>query len=151
MTSIIPAHPNNFNYYHPIQVRYADLDTLQHVNNVAFLEYVESARTGYYLASGIWDGTMRQGFGMVVASNKIDFLVSIHFGDPVRVGIKVAHIGTKSLNFRFQVENSENKTVFARGEVVMVAYNRQEDRSTKVSQEWREKLAAFENNQELLG
>ena len=86
----------------------------------------------------------------MVASVKIDYLASIEFGDPVRVGIKVANIGTKSLNFRFQVENSENKTVFARGGVVMVAYNQQENHSMPVSQEWREKLAAFENNQELL-
>ena len=150
MTTITPSYPQEFPYYEEIKVRYADLDTLQHVNNVSILEYVETARTGYYRASGIWDGTIREGFGMVVASVKIDYLVSIQFDDPVRVGIKVGHLGSKSLRFRFQVENSENQTVFARGEVVMVAYNQAEDHSMTVSQEWREKLAAFENNQELL-
>jgi len=150
MTTITPSHPQEFPYYEEIKVRYADLDTLQHVNNVSILEYVETARTGYYRASGIWDGTIREGFGMVVASVKIDYLASIQFDDPVRVGIKVGHLGSKSLRFRFQVENSENQTVFARGEVVMVAYNQAEDHSMPVSQEWREKLAAFENNQELL-
>jgi len=147
MTTITPSHPQEFPYYEEIKVRYADLDTLQHVNNVSILEYVETARTGYYRASGIWDGTIREGFGMVVASVKIDYLASIQFDDPVRVGIKVGHLGSKSLRFRFQVENSENQTVFARGEVVMVAYNQAEDHSMPVSQEWREKLAAFENNQ----
>ncbi|HZK16838.1 MAG: acyl-CoA thioesterase [Chloroflexi bacterium] len=150
MTTITSSHPQTFPYYQEINVRYSDLDTLHHVNNVSILEYVETARTGYYRASGIWDGTIREGFGMVVASVKIDYLVSIEFGDPVRVGIKVAHLGSKSLRFRFQVENSENQTVFARGEVVMVAYNKKENHSVPVSQEWREKLAAFENNQELL-
>ncbi len=150
MTTITPSYPQEFPYYEEIKVRYADLDTLQHVNNVSILEYVETARTGYYRASGIWDGTIREGFGMVVASVKIDYLVSIQFDDPVRVGIKVGHLGSKSLRFRFQVENSENQIVFARGEVVMVAYNQAEDHSMTVSQEWREKLAAFENNQELL-
>ncbi len=150
MTTITPSYPQEFPYYEEIRVRYSDLDTLQHVNNVSILEYVETARTGYYRASGIWDGTIRKGFGMVVASVKIDYLVSIKLDDPVRVGIKVGHLGSKSLRFRFQVENSENDTVFARGEVVMVAYNHAEEHSQPVSQEWREKLAAFENNQELL-
>lgn len=150
MTTITPSYPQEFPYYEEIKVRYADLDTLQHVNNVSILEYVETARTGYYRASGIWDGTIREGFGMVVASVKIDYLVSIQYDDPVRVGIKVGHLGSKSLRFRFQVENSENQTIFARGEVVMVAYNQAEDHSMPVSKEWREKLAAFENNQELL-
>ena len=150
MTTIISAYPKEFPYYENVTVRYSDLDTLQRANNVTILEYVEQARTGYYRASGIWDGTIRKGFGMVVASNKIDYLVSIFHGDPVRVGIKVAHIGNKSLRFRFQVENSETGLIFARGEVVMVAYNQDEDTSMPVSQEWREKIASFENNQEFL-
>jgi len=150
MTTITPSYPQDFPYYEDIKVRYSDLDTLQHVNNVSILEYVETARVGYNLASGIWDGTIRDGFGMVVASVKIDYLTSIQFGDPVRVGIKLGHLGGKSLRFRFQVENSETQDAFARGEVVMVAYNHAEDHSQPVSQEWRERLAAFENNQELL-
>ena len=150
MTTITPSYPQEFPYYEDVKVRYADLDTLQHVNNVSILEYVETARIGYCHASGIWDGTIREGFGMVVASIKIDYLATIQFGDPVRVGIKLGHLGNKSLRFRFQVENSENKTVFARGEAVMVAYNQAEEQSMPVSQAWREKLAAFENNVELL-
>ena len=85
MTSLTPAYPKTFSYYHPIHVRYADLDTLLHVNNVTIMQYVESARIGYYRAAGIWDGSMTGGFGMVVASVHIDFLVSIQFSDEVRL------------------------------------------------------------------
>lgn len=150
MTTIMPTYPQDFPYYQEIEVRYADLDTLQHVNNVTIMQYVENARIGYYQASGIWDGKIRQGFGMVVASVKIDFVSSILFGDPVRVGVKTGRIGGKSITFRFQVENSQSGQVFARGEVVMVSFSQEEQKSVPVSQEWREKLASFDNNQELL-
>lgn len=150
MTTIMPTYPQDFPYYQEIEVRYADLDTLQHVNNVTIMQYVENARIGYYQAAGIWDGKIRQGFGMVVASVKIDFVSSILFGDPVRVGIKTGRIGGKSITFRFQVENSQSGQVFARGEVVMVSFSQEEQKSVPVSQEWREKLASFDNNQELL-
>ncbi len=150
MTTIMPTYPQDFPYYQEIEVRYADLDTLQHVNNVTIMQYVENARIGYYQAAGIWDGKIRQGFGMVVASVKIDFVSSILFGDPVRVGVKTARIGGKSFTFRFQVENSQSGQVFARGEVVMVSFSQEEQKSVPVSQEWREKLASFDNNQELL-
>ncbi len=150
MTSLTSAYPKNFSYYHPIHVRYADLDTLLHVNNVAIMQYVETARTGYYRETGIWDGTMSGGFGMVVASIHIDYLVSIQFDDQVRVGIRTAHIGGKSLRFQFQVESADGETAFARGEVVMVAYNHAENKSRRVPQDWREKLAAFEHNEEFL-
>ena len=37
MTSIQPSYPQEFPFYLDIQVRYADLDTQQHVNNVAIM------------------------------------------------------------------------------------------------------------------
>ena len=150
MTTLTPAYPKTFSYYHPVQVRYADLDTLLHVNNVAIMEYVETARTGYYRETGIWDGTMSGGFGMVVASIHIDYLVSIQFDDQVRVGVRTANIGGKSLRFQFQVESPDGETVFARGEAVMVAFNHAEGKSRRVPQDWRQKLAAFEQNEEFL-
>jgi len=114
------------------------------------MEYVETARTGYYRATGIWDGTMSGGFGMVVASVHIDYLVSIQFDDTVRVGVRTANIGGKSLRFQFQVESADGETSFARGEVVMVAFDHAENRSRRVPQDWRQKLAAFEQNDEFL-
>lgn len=150
MTTIKPSYPQEFNFYQPILVRYSDIDTLRHVNNTAILEYVETARTGYYKASGIWDGVMTGGFGMVVASVKIDYLVSIQFGDKVRVGIRTGDLGRKSLRFWFQVESEDGSTAFARGEVVMVAYDHSEDHSRPIPEDWRVKLAQFEHNEELL-
>jgi acyl-CoA thioester hydrolase len=150
MTSIKPSSPNEFQIYQPIQVRYADLDTLHHVNNVAIMAYVEHARTGYYKAAGIWDGAIRGGFGMVVASVKIDYLVSIQYGDEVRVGIKAASLGSKSLRFAFSVESADGDTKFAHGEVVMVAYDHEAGHSRLIPEAWRRSLATYENNEELL-
>ncbi len=149
MTSITPSTPAKFRYYYPVNVRYSDLDTLQHVNNIAVLQYVEAARVGYYEATGIWDGVMRGGFGMVVASVKIDYLQSIQYHDKVRVGVMLRALGNKSLRFWFQVESADGKRVFARGEVVTVSYDMQEGRSTPVPKEWRKKLAVFEENEDL--
>lgn len=39
---------NEFNYVKNIAVRFGDLDTLGHVNNVAYVGYLEEARGGYY-------------------------------------------------------------------------------------------------------
>ncbi|HSN95167.1 MAG TPA: thioesterase family protein [Anaerolineaceae bacterium] len=150
MTSIKPSFSNEFHFYQPIQVRYADLDTLHHVNNVAIMAYVEHARTGYYKATDIWDGAIRGGFGMVVASVKIDYSVSIQYGDEVRVGIKMASLGSKSLRFAFSVESADGETKFASGEVVMVAYDHETGRSRLIPEAWRRSLAAYENNEELL-
>jgi acyl-CoA thioester hydrolase len=144
----IPASPiayqESFNFYHPITVRYADLDPQQHVNNAAVVTYIESARMGYYQAVGIWDGQSFERFGMVVANLHIDYLAPIRFGQAVRVGLGVHHMGNKSMRFRFRVEDSTSGQALARGEVVMVAYDPQSERSIPIPTDWREKIESFE-------
>ena len=144
MTTIKLAHPQQFVFYHPIIVRYADLDPQQHVNNAAYLTYLESARMGYYSESELWNGQSVREIGMVVASLRIDYLKSILFGKKVRVGLMVSHIGNKSIRFQHQIEDAENGDVFARGEFVMVAYDTENERSVRVPEDWRKKIAQFE-------
>jgi len=36
-----------FNHYTPIQIRFADLDALNHVNNANYMTYMETARMAY--------------------------------------------------------------------------------------------------------
>lgn len=150
MTTQTPAYPESYTFYFPIEVRFADLDTHRHVNNIKMLEYVETARTVYYEQAGIWDGKTVENMGMVVASLKVDYVNPIRFGQPTRVGITLSQLGSKSLRFRFQIEAEDGAEVFARGEVVMVSYDHAEGHSRPVSAEWREKLARFENNEEFL-
>lgn len=134
----------NFVYHHPITVRYADLDPQKHVNNAAVLTYLESARMGYYQASTIWDGVSFGQFGMVVANLHIDYLAPIRFGQALIVALGVRHMGTKSMRFRFRVEEQSTGLVFARGEIIMVAYDPQNERSIPIPEEWRTKITLFE-------
>ena len=150
MTSITPAYPQDFQHYFPMEVRFADIDSQSHVNNVAIMVYVESARTRYYQESGTWDGKDMSDLGVVVASIQCDYLEPILYGQEIRVGMKVARIGNKSLRYRFQVESADGQTAFARGEYVVVAYDHAAGRARVVPKAWRERIAAYEKNEELL-
>ncbi len=134
----------HFHYYHTICVRYADLDPQRHVNNAILVTYLESARMGYYQAVGMWDGQSFDQFGMVVAALHIDYNRPIRFGQRVKVGLGVRHMGNKSLRFRFQVQDGDGQTIFARGEITMVAYDPQADRSIPIPEAWRKKIETFE-------
>jgi len=139
---------NQYNYYHPITVRYADLDTQRHVNNTTVVAYLETARMGYYQTSGIWDGRDFDGFGLVVASLKLDYLKPIFYGQSVRVGLAVIHMGNKSIRFHFEMDDGSSKNKFARGEIVMVAFDPQKDQSIPIPPEWRERINNFEKKRE---
>ena len=137
-----------FTYYHPIVVRYADLDPQGHVNNAAYMTYMESARLGYYERAGLWSPEQGEHTGMVVARAEIDYLAPVIYGQPLRVGVRLEKLGTKSMLFGFQVESAEGEQIFARGQSVMVAYDNAKGASRPVPPEWREKLAEFEGKME---
>lgn len=135
---------NKFTYYHPITVRFADLDTQEHVNNAVYLTYLESARLGYYEKAGIWhiEGGMHT--GMVVAHIDIDYLAPIFFGQAVQVGLRLDRMGTKSFTLAYQIESVPGKTAFARGTSVMVAYDSARGQSIPLPADWRVKILQFE-------
>ena len=133
-----------FTYYHPITVRYADLDPQNHVNNAVYLTYVESARLGYYQQTGIWDPESDRLTGMVVARNEIDYLASVNLGQAIRVGIRLVRIGNSSLTLAFQLERPSDGAVIARGQSVMVAYDNDAHSSRPFPPEWREMIHQYE-------
>ncbi len=45
---------SDFRFYHPIEVRYGDLDPQGHVNNAKHLTYFEQARIAYWIHMGLF-------------------------------------------------------------------------------------------------
>ena len=133
-----------FTYYHPITVRYGDLDPQGHVNNAVYLTYVESARLGYYEATGIWRGDSGMLTGMVVAHIDIDYLAPITLEQAVRVGIGLVRIGNKSLTLGFQMESMPEGSIVAKGTSVMVAYDNDTQTSIPLPPEWHKKIHNYE-------
>lgn len=128
----------------PIDVRYSDLDPQWHVNNAKFLSYLEQARVAYIRGLGLWDGKDFFTIGLIVADVHIAYLAPINLGQRVRVGIRVAHIGNKSLRFEYRIEDEDSGAACATAESVMVAYDYNANTSMRVPDDWRAKISAFE-------
>lgn len=141
---IMMTAKKNFTYYHPIVVRYGDLDPQGHVNSAVYLTFLESARLGYYEKAGIWQRDAGMLTGMVVVHIEINYLAPIHLGQSPQVGLRLARMGTKSLTFDFQIETVSDGQPLADGISVMVAYDNQRGKSIPLPPAWREKLTRFE-------
>ncbi|MBW6466017.1 MAG: acyl-CoA thioesterase [Brevefilum sp.] len=142
------AELENLTYYHPITVRFADLDPQGHVNNSVYLTYLESARLGYYEQAGIWGPEAGIKTGMVVAHIDIDYLAPIFFGQAIQVGVKLARLGQKSFTLAFVIETVPGKVPLATGTSVMVAYDSNAGQSITVPPDWRQKLVYFEGGKQ---
>jgi acyl-CoA thioester hydrolase len=138
----------DFHFFHPVEVRYGDLDAQQHVNNAKYLTYMEQARLEYVRHLGLWDGGSFAELGMIVAEVQISYRAPIHYGLPVRVGVRVGRLGNKSMRMEYRLENPQDGCLFASATSVQVAYDYQEKKSIPVPEKWRTTIAAFEGIEE---
>ncbi len=132
-----------FHYYHPIEVRYGDLDPQGHVNNAKYLTYMEQARVSYIRHLGLREGNSFLDVGMVLADVHVTFQAPILFGDAVRVGVRFTHLGNKSLHSECCIEGQDGRK-FASSEAVLVTYDLRAGQTAAIPDAWRKKILEFE-------
>ena len=135
----------DFHFYHPIEVRYGDLDPQGHVNNAKFLTYFEQARVQYMIELGLF--TRDQSFmkiGVIIADIHITYFEPIYFGQNIKVGVRAVRFGNKSMTWEQNVVDEVSGKEVAKGEVVIVTYDYKEEKTISIPQEWRDKIIEFE-------
>jgi acyl-CoA thioester hydrolase len=135
----------DFKFFHPTEVRYGDLDPQGHVNNAKHLTYFEQARVRYLIEFGLF--SRDQSFmeiGVVIADIHISYLVPIHYDDNIKVGVKTAKIGNKSMTVEQCVMNADTGEIMSSGTVVMVAYDYKDLKPIPVPEDWKKKVSEFE-------
>lgn len=134
-----------FRFFHDIEVRYGDLDPQGHVNNARFLTFMEQARLIYLVRLGLWDGKDFNDLGLIVADVHLAYRAPIELGRTVRVAMRIARLGNKSLIYEYRLSDANDEAqVYATGETVMVAYDYHSHQAIPVPAAWREKIAAHE-------
>lgn len=130
------------------QVRFSDIDSYQHVNNVAFLTYLEDARIQLMHAPVTADGvqtTLHELIGpeffTLVARHSIEYLAPLEFRTtPIQVTLWISRIGNSSYNFGYRVAESDQSVSYAQAETTMVLVSRATGRPEAVSQAQRTAL-----------
>lgn len=136
---------SRFRFYHPIEVRYGDLDPQAHVNNASFLTYMEQARIAYIQALGLWDGRTFMDIGIILAEAQVVYRAPIYYGQKVRAGVRVSKIGTKSLTMEYVLEDIESSLQLATGKTILVTYDYHQACSIPIPEAWRLAINLFEN------
>ena len=134
-----------YHFYHPIEVRYADLDPQGHVNNVCYFSYIEQARVCYVKHLGFWSGGSFLDFGFILADANLSFTAPIQFGQALHVGVKVTRLGNKSMTMVYRLADPDNDREFASGSTILVAYDYHQERSLPIPEDWRERISEFES------
>jgi acyl-CoA thioester hydrolase len=102
---------------YPLAVRWSDLDSYGHVNNVKFYDYIQEARialvneTVHWTPETVW----------MVARQDVDYLAPLDFRiEPYEVCTLVTAIGTRSFTLAVEIRDPGSGTVYASAGTVVV-------------------------------
>jgi acyl-CoA thioester hydrolase len=133
-----------FRFYHPIEVRYGDLDPQGHLNNARYLTYMEQARIVYVHRLGLWGGGSFMDIGIILAEARLTFRSPVLFGRPVRVGVRTSRLGNKSFDMEYLLDDAETGQEYATGFTVMVTYDYHSGQTIPIPENWRRAMAEFD-------
>jgi len=137
---------SGYRFFHSMDVRYGDLDPQGHVNNAKYLTYFEQARVGYLTQLDLF--SRDQSFtelGVIIADIHIRYHEPLRWGMAIRVGVRTARIGSKSISVEQSVQAADSERLFADGSVVLVAYDYSQHATIPVPARWRQTIEEFES------
>ena len=106
------------------RVRFGDLDAMQHMNNVEFLRFFETARIDYLkqLDPGHNPGERSQ-FGFIFAECHIAYRAPAFYDEEIRTFIRPSELRRSSLKLDFEMRSEGDGRLIADGYGVLVGYD----------------------------
>lgn len=127
---------------HRISTRWMDNDAYNHVNNVIYYSWFDSAVNNFLVTAGLLDIDRGPIIGFVVESG-CRYARPISFPQPVTAMMRVGHLGTSSVRYEIGLFTDDAVEPAAEGHFIHVYVDRKSRRPVALPQNWREALGAI--------
>jgi acyl-CoA thioester hydrolase len=128
-------------------LRWADMDSLGHVNNVVYVDYLQEARVDMLRVHAPVKGGEELAEGVVVVRHEVEYLQPLVFRpEPVRVESWVTQIRAATFTLAYEVLDElpdGERRVYVRASTVLTPYVFSQERPRRVTDREREVLGRF--------
>ena len=131
----------NFKHFTSIQIRFADMDALGHVNNANHLSYIELARIRFF-TEVVGENINWSKKGIILANTHVDYASPIVLSDELVVGTRCSKLGNKSFTLEYELRSiaKGKERLLATASTVLVCYDYEKALPMTMPDAWRDKL-----------
>ncbi|MBA2732582.1 MAG: acyl-CoA thioesterase [Acidobacteria bacterium] len=129
-----------------IPVAWGEMDSLQHVNNIVYFRYFESARMAYFNQIDFWSYMDDTGIGPILASTQCKFKIPLSYPDMVSVGARIANVEDDRFLMKYVVISHQHRRIAAEGEGIIVSYDYREKKKSPLPGEIKARIEALESS-----
>lgn len=138
----MPMSPEGYRHSMPMEVRFADLDALGHVNNATYLTYMETARLRYVRDLGFWD-LKPMGTGLIMAKAVVEYKLPLLMSDEITIYTRISRLGNKSSDMEHLIVRQDG-AVASYGLITLVVYDYSANKSVPIPDAWRQLITEYE-------
>ncbi|WP_217528212.1 acyl-CoA thioesterase [Vibrio metschnikovii] len=106
-----------------IPVAWGEMDALQHVNNVVYFRYFETARIDYFKQVALMEETQSTGIGPVLSETQCRYKIPVTFPDTLLIGSRVVDIQSDRFTMEYQAVSKKIGKVTTTGSATVVMFN----------------------------
>ncbi|HAS6347333.1 TPA: acyl-CoA thioesterase [Vibrio vulnificus] len=103
-----------------INVAWGEMDALQHINNVVYFRYFETARIEYFNKINLMDEIKRNQIGPVLSETQCRYRIPVTFPDTLLIGSRVSEVGEDRFTMEYQVVSKKMGKVTTTGSAIVV-------------------------------
>jgi acyl-CoA thioester hydrolase len=132
--------PSRFRFTRTIDVRFADMDSMGHVNNAVYLTYFEAARMAYWMH--VMERPDLKDMDMILARAEVDFRSPLVAPESIEVGVGCVSIGRTSFVLAQDMHERKSGRLVAEARKVLVHYDYKALRPIPIDDDMRRRILA---------
>jgi acyl-CoA thioester hydrolase len=125
-----------------LRIDWSEMDTYQHVNNVNFMKYMQSARVQFWEVTGLAALYAETKKGSMLVSTQCDFKNPLFFPGNVIIKTRVEFIKNSSFGLHHHLYNDEG-VLCAEGHDVAVCFDFNTDKTFLITDELRQIMKQY--------
>ncbi len=125
-----------------LRIDWSEMDTYQHVNNVNFMKYMQSARVQFWEVTGLAKLYEETKKGPMLVSTKCDFKNPLFFPGNVLIKTKVEFVKNSSFGLYHQLYNDDG-VLCAEGHDVAVCFDFNKNQTFLITEDLRQIMKKF--------
>jgi len=136
-----------FKFYYPLRVRYAETDAQVRVFFGNYLTYFDVALTEYLRTIRFnFQDMVNAGMEMFYVEANCQYKGAAQFDDLLHVYTRINHIGNTSFTFEFAIYKQPSDELITTGRIIAVAADHKTEKTIRVPDELRKAVVQFEED-----
>lgn len=128
-----------------LPVVWGDMDAFEHINNVVYFRYFESARIAYAEQIGLLTHLEKTGIGPILAQTECRYRMPLTYPDTISVGASVSEMSEDRFTMLYAVASHKTRKVVAEGNGRIVCFDYRNNCKAPLPQEIRDRIERIQS------